>query len=242
MSSATSVSPTFRPPGRPVDVRKIMKRHRPFLLAASVGIGGLIAIEAWGIGQFFPQAAPNNAMWLGVAAIVIALVSSLLAFLLPPRFIVPEKFPRPVGAFAQATGMGAAVSIVSFVLIFFVLWWQSNFALEAAVLLLKDLYFYALVVVVLFHGLLYYVRQMHWLYQEFGGADSPLKPIAASGGIGLMIFVIAIVFLPLDLQTIANAPEAMRGVVGLFTYGRDLYLLTLALGAYAWHFRWIADH
>ncbi|MBI4675825.1 MAG: hypothetical protein HY741_29650 [Chloroflexi bacterium] len=242
MSSAPTVSPTFRPPGRPVDVRKILKRHRPFLIASAFALAGLVAIEAWGVSQFFPQPAPNNQFFLGALAVLIALVGNLIAFLAPPRFSAPEKFPRPVGAFAQATAFGGACTLASFLLIFCVLWLQAAFALDAAVLLLKDLYFYALAAVILFHGLLYYVRQMHWLYEEFGGADSPLKPIAASGGIGVMIFVIAIVLLPLDLQTITRAPETLRGILGLFTYGRDLYLLTLALGAYAWHFRWLADH
>lgn len=204
-----------------------------------MALAGLVAIEAWGVAQFFP--ATQNA-WLGALAILIALLGNGAAFLLPSRWVIPEKFPRPVGAFAQATAYGAVISLASFALIFFVLWLQAGWTLDAATLLLKDLYFYALVTVVLFHGLVYYVRQMHWLYEEFGGADSPLKPIAASGGIGLMIFVVTIVFLPLDLQTITNAPPDLRSVVGLFTYGRDLYLLTLALGAYAWHFRWVADH
>ncbi|MCG3140827.1 MAG: hypothetical protein HDKAJFGB_01950 [Anaerolineae bacterium] len=239
MSAAPPVSPMYRPPGRPVDVRKILRRHRPFLGVAALALAGLVAIEAWGVAQFFPAA--QNA-WLGALAILIALLGNGAAFLLPPRWVIPEKFPRPVGAFAQATAYGAVISLASFALIFFVLWLQAGWTLDAATLLLKDLYFYALVTVVLFHGLVYYVRQMHWLYEEFGGADSPLKPIAASGGIGLMIFVVTIVFLPLDLQTITNAPPDLRGVVGLFTYGRDLYLLTLALGAYAWHFRWVADH
>lgn len=242
MNSTPPVSPTFRPPGHPVDVRKILNRHRPYLVAAAFAIGGLVLIEAWGVAQLFPQPAPNNTLWLSLLAIVVAVVGNLIAFLLPNRYIVPEKFPRPVGAFSQATAYGAVITIVSFVVIFIVLWTQAAFELNAAVLLLKDLYFYAFAVVILFHGLLYYVRQMHWLYEEFGGADSPLKPIAASGGIGAIIFVLTIVLLPLDLQTITNAPEAMRGVVGLYTYGRDLYLLTLAIGAYAWHFRWIADH
>ncbi|OQY85195.1 MAG: hypothetical protein B6D41_14640 [Chloroflexi bacterium UTCFX4] len=240
MNNAPNISPMYRPPGRPVDVRKILKRHRPFLWAAAFGLGGLIAIEAWGVTRFFPTG--DNALASSAFVILLAVAGNASAFLLPPRLVVPEKFPRPVGAFAQATAYGAALSLVTFGLIFFSLWWQTGLALDAATLLLKDLYFYALVTVVLLHGLLYYVRQMHWLYAEFGGADSPLKPIAASGGIGLMIFVVTIVFLPLDLQTIVNAPAELRGIVGLFTYARDLYLLTFALGAYAWHFRWVADH
>lgn len=240
MNATPLASPTYRPPGRPVDVRKILQRHRPFLIVASVALGGLIAIEAWGVAQFFPQS--NNSSVPGAFAVLVTIVGNAIAFLLPPRYIIPEKFPRPVGAFAQATSYGALVTLVSFTAVFFILLLQSSFTLDAMVMLLKDLYFYGLVTLLLLHGLLYYVRQMHWLYEEYGGADSPLKPIAASGGIGIMIFVTTLVLLPLDLQTIPNAPAAMRGTVGLFIYGRDLYLLTLALGAYAWHFRWIADH
>jgi hypothetical protein len=218
-----------------------------FLIAVALALGGLIAVEAWGISQFFPARTANASFWnrsvlLGLLAAGVTVAGNLIAFLLPPRFIVPESFPRPVGAFAQATSQGAAFSLFTYVVVYFILLAQAGFVLDAAVLLLKDLYFYALVTVALCHGLLYYVRQMHWLYQEFGGADSPLKPIAASGGIGVIIFVTTVVFLPLDLQAIANAPVALRGLVGLYTYARDLYLLTLVLGVYAWHFRWIADH
>lgn len=242
MTTAPPVSPTFRPPGKPVNVMKIMRRHRAFLLASAVGLGGLIAIEAWGVSQFFPSPPSAAQPLLGGIAVLVAIVGNALAFLLPPRFIVPERFPRPVGAFAQATGFGILITVATLVVVFFVLLALASVALEAAVMLLKDIYFYGLVTVVLFHALLYYVRQMHWLYEEFGGADSPLKPIAASGGLAVLLLIVTLALLPLDLQTITNAPVAQRGVVGLFTYSRDLYLITLALSAYAWHMRWIADH
>lgn len=242
MSAAPSVSPTYRPPGKPVDVRKILRRHQPFLIASAFAVGGLVAIEAWGVAQFF-AARPVSERWLwGGFAVLLAIAGNALALLVPARMVVPEKFPRPVGAFAQATGIGIGITVATFVIVFFVLLALVGFELEAAVMLLKDLYFYGLVTIVLFHALLYYVRQMHWLYDEFGGADSPLKPIAASGGFGVLMFVVALALLPLDLQTITNAAPAQRGIVGLFIYGRDLYLITLALGAYVWHMRWIADH
>lgn len=77
---------------------------------------------------------------------------------------------------------------------------------------------------------------------KFGGTDSPLKPIAASGGLGAIILLVTLVFLPLDLQSITAAPAALRGLLGLHVYGRDIYLFTLAFSAYAWHLRWLADH
>jgi hypothetical protein len=217
------------------------------MIAGSLALGGLIVVESWGVAQitsaqFLTQPPSNNALALAALAVLVTVLGNLFAFVLPPRLVIPENFPRPVGAFAQATGYSIIITFCTFVLVFFILLAQAGFSLDAAVLLLKDLYFYALAAVLLFHGLLYYVRQMHWLYEEYGGADSPLKPIAASGGIGILIFVTALALIPLDLQTITNAPPSQRGIVGLFIYGRDLYLLTLALGAYAWHLRWIADH
>ena len=137
---------------------------------------------------------------------------------------------------------GIFISVLTYVGAYVLLLILAGLDLTAAYVLLKDIYFYALVTVVLFHGLLYYVRHMHWLYEEFGAADSPLKPIAASGGIGAMIFIVTIVFLPLDLQGINTASASQPSIIGLHLYARDLYLLTLALGAYAWHLRWLADH
>lgn len=238
-----SASPSAPPAPHPVDVRKILRRHRPFFIASSLALGGLIAIEAWGLVQFFPPAGSAPGPFVpAVLAVLFTVAGALASFFLPLALVVPERFPRPVGAFAQAAAYGIVVTLVTLAAVFFLLGWQASFALDAVVFLLKDLYFYALVFIILFHGMAYYVRQMHWLYDEFGGADSPAKPIAASGGIAAMIFIVTLVFLPLDLQTIPNAPAAQRGLVGLFTYGRDLYLITLALGAYAWHLRWIADH
>ena len=134
-------------------------------------------------------------------------------------------------------GMTVITNLVAFVLLLVLV----SFNLEASSIVLKDVYLYALLTLLL-HVLVYYVRQLHWLYDEFGGADSPFKPIAASGGIGVMILLLIVVFLPLDLQSIQAAPAALHGVTSLHIYLRDLYLITLALGAYVWHMRWIADH
>ncbi len=211
------------------------------MVVAAVALSLLFAEEAWAVTQFWPHLAPFGNLLLGALIVLVAFVGNALALLVPPTLVQPEKFPRPVGAFAQATGLGMAFVLVTNALAFFLLLLLAGFDLDATYNVLKDIYVYTLLAV-LIHGLVYYVRHMHWLYDQFGSADSPLKPIAASGGIAAMIFIVTIVFLPLDLQGINAAPEALRGLVGLNVYLRDLYLLTLALGVYAWHLRWIADH
>ncbi len=225
----------------PGHVRKILRRHGPFMVAAAIGLSLLYAEEAWALTQFWGKLSGGSAMILGGALILLTLVGNILAFLLPPRTVRPEDSPRPVGAFAAAAGMGMGMAIMTNVVAFVLLLLLVSFNLEASSIVLKDVYIYSLLTV-LFHALLYYVRQMHWLYDEFGGADSPFKPIAASGGIAAILFILIIVFLPMDLQSIQSAPTALRGVTSLHTYLRDLYLITLALGAYVWHLRWIADH
>ena len=238
MPTAPQPLPPFN---HPAHVTRILRRHRPFMIAAALAFGGLFAEEAWAAAQLWSGPSPGAQLLIGVLIVLIALVGNGLGFLLPLASVRPEKFARPVGAFASATAQGLAITILTNAAAFFLLLSLAGFNLEAAYNLLKDVYVFTLVAV-LFHSLLYYVRHMHWLYDKFGGADSPFKPIAASGGVGVIIFVAIITFLPMDLQSINAVSASLRGLVGLHIYGRDLYLITLALGVYAWHLRWIAEH
>ncbi len=234
--------PPLSPPvNHPAHVSRILYRHRPFMIAAGLALSGLFVEEAWAVTQFYSRQSPGDQLLIGVLVLLVALVGNQLAFLLPLGRVRPEKFARPVGAFASATAQGVAITIATNAVAFLWLLDLAGFNPEPAYILLKDVYVYTLAAV-LIHGLLYYVRHMHWLYDKFGGADSPLKPIAASGGLGLVIFVLTVAFLPMDLRSIDAASGPLHGLFGLHIYGRDLYLITLALGAYAWHLRWIADH
>jgi hypothetical protein len=238
MAIAPQPSPSLN---HPEHVTRILRRHRPFMIAAAFALGLLFAEEAWAATQLWPATGPGAQLLIGASILLIVIAGNALAFLLPVNRVHPERFERPVGAFASATGQGLAIAVLTNAVAFFLLLGLAGFSLEAAYNLLRDVYVYTLVAV-LFHCLLYYVRHMHWLYDKFGSADSPFKPIAASGGIALIIFVLIITFLPMDLQSINTVSGSMRGIVGLHVYGRDLYLITLAMGAYAWHLRWIADH
>lgn len=238
MPEAPQPSP---PVNHPEHVARILRRHRQFMMVSAIGFGGLFAEEAWANTWLWPNPQPGLQFPIGVLVVLVSLVGSELAFLLPIRRVRPERYVRPVGAFASAMTQGLAITISANAVAYVLLLSLADFNLEAAYTLLKDVYVYTLVAL-LFQALLYYVRHMHWLYDKFGAADSPFKPIAASGGIGLIIFVLVVTFLPMDLSTINAVSAPLRGLVGLHVYGRDLYLITLALGAYAWHLRWIADH
>lgn len=229
------------PVDHPEHVTRILRRHRQFMILSAIAFGGLFAEEAWATTQLWPNSSSGLQIPFGLLIVAAALVGSALGFLVPPERVRPEKYVRPVGAFASAMTQGLAITITANAVAYILLLSLAGFNLEAAYNLLKDVYVYTLVAL-LFQALLYYVRHMHWVYDQFGGADSPLKPIAASGGIGLIIFVLVITFLPMDLATINAVSGPMRGVVGLHVYVRDLYLITLALAGYAWHMRWIAEH
>ncbi len=233
--------PPSPPVNHPEHVRRILRRHRQFMTVSAIGLGGLFAEEAWATTQLWPNPQLGLQFPIGVFIMLVALAGSGLGFLLPIQGVRPERYIRPVGAFASAMSQGLAIMILANAVAYVLLLSLAAFNLEAAYTLLKDVYVYTLVAL-LFQALLYYVRHMHWLYDKFGGADSPFKPIAASGGIGLIIFVLVVTFLPMDLSTINAVSAPLRGLVGLHVYARDLYLITLALGAYAWHLRWLADH
>ncbi len=225
----------------PAHTRVILARHRPFMVIAALAIGGLFGEEAWAAARFWPHLSSTVATFLGLIIFLDAFGGNLIALLLPSLVVRPENYTRPVGAFFQAFALGAGISIATSAVDLLLLLGLTGFSFDAAYVLLKDVYAYTFAVI-LIHGLVYYVRHMHWLYDEFGAADSPLKPIAASGGLAALIFIVAVIFIPMDVQGVNAAPEALRGLTGLHLYGRDLYLLSLTLGAYAWHMRWIADH
>jgi hypothetical protein len=66
--------------------------------------------------------------------------------------------------------------------------------------------------------------------------------ISVSLGLGVVMLVVAAFLFVIDLYHFENAPIAIQPMMGLHIYARAIYALTLALGAYAWHLRWIADH
>jgi hypothetical protein len=138
---------------------------------------------------------------------------------------------------AWSVGLTIALNVAEFVLLLYLV----NSDLIASYNLLRDVYVYTLFAILIFHGLLLYVRYMTFLYQTPDHVQ-PLKVITASLGVGVSILFIGGFLFLIDLYHLEVTPAARQGIMGLHVYGRGLYCFTLAIAAYAWHLRWIADH
>jgi len=184
----------------------------------------------------------GEALTLTVLITLIALIGYLISFFIPPMLVRDTwDHPRAWGVFSNVTAWSAGITIVLNVIELALLLYLVNFDLVASYNLLRDVYVYTFFAMLFFHGLLLYVRYMTFLYQTPDHLQ-PLKVIASSLGVGLLILFLGGFLFLIDLYHLENAPAALQGTMGLHVYGRGLYLLSLALAAYAWHLRWIADH
>ncbi len=224
------------------ELRPLLRQHRPFAILSSLGLSLLYLEEGWASYAFWGRMPQNEAVLLIALVTLFAFAGYLLSFLLPPRLVTEAwAHPRAWGILSNVTAWSIVFTIVVNVLAFGALLYLVSFDLVAAYNLLRDIYIYTLVAMLFFHGLLLYVRYMSYLYQTPEHVQ-PLKVVAASVGLGVIILIVAGFLFSLDIHRLEGAPPSQEGLLGLHVYTRSLYLLTLILGAYAWHLRWIADH
>ena len=202
----------------------------------------LYAEEAWGLAHLWPNRSQPESTFFLVGIAMVAGAGTLLAFFLPVRGADPSKFPRPWGVMAAVTTQSALITIVTNAIVFVLYLLLVRFDIRAVSTILKDVYLFTLITIVFFHGLLLYIRYMHYLYYAYGGADTVAKPLLASGGLAAIVLIVGLYLFAFDIQAVNQTPEASRAVVSLHVYLRDLYLFSLVFVAYAWHIRWLADH
>ncbi len=220
----------------------ILKQHRPFAVLSSVGLALMYAELGWASYNFWSRRSFDEALTLIVTMTLLALVGYLISFFVPPLLVRDTwDHPRAWGVFSNVTIWSIGITIALNVIEFGLLLYLANFDLVASYTLLRDVYVYTFFAMIFFHGLLLYVRHVTFLYQTPDHVQ-PLKVITASLGVGLIILFVGGALFLLDLYHLEITPAAQQGLLGLHVYGRGLYLWTLAIAAYAWHLRWIADH
>ncbi|MBI5032542.1 MAG: hypothetical protein HZB51_18610 [Chloroflexi bacterium] len=225
-----------------LDLMPIFKQHRQFAILSSIGMTFLYIEEGWASYVLWSQRSLNQA--LGIIGVIglIALIGYLISFFFPPTLVSASwDHPRPWGVFSNVTAWSAGITLIINVIIYVLLLCLVQFDFTAGYTLLRDVYVYAIFGMCFFHGLLLYVRYMQYLY-TMPGFVQPVKVISASVGVGAVLLIVAGFLFLLDLYHFVSAPAAMQPLWGLHMYVRALYAFTLALAAYAWHLRWIADH
>jgi len=225
-----------------LDLLPALKQHRPFAILSSFGLALLYTELSWASYNFWSRRTFAEALTLTGLITLIAFSGYLISFLLPPM-LVRETWdhPRAWGVFSNVTTWSVGITIALNMIEFALLLYLVNFDLVASYNLLRDVYVYTFFAMLFFHGLLLYVRYVTFLDQTPDHLQ-PLKVVAASLGVGLIILLVGGFLFSIDVYHLENAPAAMQGMLGLHVYGRGLYLFTLAIAAYAWHLRWIADH
>ncbi len=220
----------------------LLKQHRPFAIVSSCALALLYTEEEWASYNFWPHRSSDQAVVLVVMITALAFIGYLASFLIPP-LLVSETWnhPRAWGVLSNVFAWSAGIVIALNAAILALSLYLVNFDLVASYNLLRDLYIYTLVAMLFFHGLELYVRYMSVLYQTPDYVQ-PIKVVAASVALGILVLVVAGFLFTLDLHRLETAAPAEEGMLGLHVYARSLYLLTLVLGAYGWHLRWIADH
>jgi len=225
-----------------LDLLPILKQHRPFAILSSVGLAVLYVELSWASFNFWSSRSLDEAIAVTGLIAVLAFVGYLISFFVPPLLVRDTwDHPRAWGVLSNVAAWSVGITIALNVIEFGLLLYLVNFDLIASYHLLRDVYVYTFFALLFFHGLLLYVRYVTFLYQTPDHVQ-PLKVIASSLGVGLiLLFVGGFLFL-IDLVHLENASAAMQGIMGLHVYGRGLYLFTLVIAAYVWHLRWIADH
>lgn len=224
-----------------IDYAPIMKDHRPFVILSSLGLALLYAEEASASYILWSHRPLNEAVLLTAVITLIALAGYLFSFFFPPTLVKSWGRPHPwvffSNLFAWSAGITAAVNVIIYGLLLYLV----QFDLTASYNLLRDIYVYTLFGMAFFHGMLLYIRYMQYLYQ-MPDFIQPMKVISASVGMGIVLIGGGGFLFLLDLYNFGNAAAAVQPMLGLHIYVRALYAVTLALGAYAWHLRWIGDH
>jgi len=225
-----------------VELVPILNKHRPFVFLASLGLALLYAEEAWAAFIFWSHRSFTEGVVFTAMIAGVAFCGLLFSFLFPPTLVSHTwDHPRPWGVFIDVTTWSAGITVVFSLIEYILLLFLVQFDFTASYNLLRDVYVYTLFSLIFFHGLLLYVRYMHYLY-SMPDFVQPIKVISASVALGAAMLLGGGFLFLLDLYHFENAPAAIQPMMGLHIYARALYAFTLGLAAFVWHVRWIADH
>lgn len=219
----------------------IGQKHPVFLFLTSLGFAALYAELLFFAATYYGNTLGgwlNLALIAGVFALTFAAVYA--SFVLPHRRYRP-RFNRysPIVFLATQWTLSIlvilGVTAVSFVAGVFVV----DGRLEAVAELLRSFALYAIVVMLVFHGLVVYVRYVRFLYER--EMHESYKIVSLTGVVTVVVLVVTLFLLQFDLGRMGGT-MLNQGWLSLHLSIRDVTLIGLTFFVFLWHATALADH
>jgi len=222
-------------------IPSIGQKHPIFLLLASLGFAALYAELLFFAATYYGNSLSGVTNVVLIAGIFVLSFGAIYAsFVLPhrryrPRFNLYSPIVFLATQWTMSILMVLGITVVSFVAGVFLV----DGRLEAVAELLRSFALYAIAVMLIFHGLVIYVRYVRFLYER--EMHESYKIVSLAGIITVVVLVITLFLLQFDLGRMGgNLPN--QGWLSLHLSIRDVTLIGLTFFVFLWHATALADH
>jgi hypothetical protein len=241
-SSLNNLRPGAAQTGQQADViPAVTTRHRVFTLVSSIGFAALYAELMYFAYNYYGTGLSFEAVALAIAGVfVLVFVGTWVSFSLP-HYIYRPRFERysPI-IFLVTEWTAAIIIVVSMTLVTFgVGIYLVGGQLGAVGELLRSLSLYAIVAIVPYHGLVTFVRYVHYLYER--ELHQSYKVVTGAGLSVVVLLVVTLFFLRYDLGRMGGA-EPHQELLSLHLSLRDVWLIAMNMFVLFWNYARLADH
>ena len=216
-------------------------KHPTFLLIASLGFAALYAELLFFVATYYGNSLGTGLNVALIAAVFVGLAGAVyVSFTLPHR-LYQSRFNNYSPIIFLIVEWTAAVILLlaanGLVLLAGVFLVDGR--LEAVAELLRSIALYAVVMIILYHGLIVYVRYVRFLYER--EMHESYKIVSFAGVLAVVVMIVTLYLLQFDLGRMGGTQPNV-GWLALHLSIRDVLLLTMTFFVFIWHATVLADH
>jgi hypothetical protein len=222
-------------------IPSIGQKHPVFLILASLGFAALYTELLFFAATYYGNSLGDVAnIALIAGAFVLTFGAIYASFIMPHRRYRPRfNLYSPIVFLATQWTMSILTVLGMTVITFVVGVFLVDGRLDAVAELLRSFALYAIAVMLVFHGLVIYVRYVRFLYER--EMHESYKIVSLAGIITVVVLVVTLFLLQFDLGRMGgNLPN--QGWLSLHLSIRDVTLIGLTFFIFLWHATALADH
>ncbi len=216
-------------------------KHPVFLALTSVGFGALYSELLVFLATYYGNSL-GSGINIGLIAAVFLLVAGgvYISFVLPHRIYKPRfnNYSPIIFLIVEWTFSIMLLLVLNLAVLVAGIFLVDG-RLEAVGELLRSLALYAVVMIILYHGLTVYVRYVRYLYET--EMHESYKIVSFAGVLSVIVMIVTLYLLQFDLGRMGgNLPN--QGWLALHLSIRDVLLLSMTFFVFFWHATVLADH